>query len=239
MRPDDFAQARGRDGGAQEIVGGLSRGLQIDLARAGDFSNGLEARLLVIVLQPGDVVRNRSRAGFDAAVIGFDDGLHRDRLRGGIVEISADIVIKIALIALEGQGVIAALVDDLACDGALTVERIDRHDAALQRKHRQELGNGGDLVRLGVGGDLAQHQALPAAPGADHVQGRCGARSIERAAQHLAVDGYDALAGLAKARREGLKPLPKRFRFESPEYPGERVMRRLKWAPEIGPAVKL
>jgi len=69
-------------------------------------------------------------------------------------------------------------------------------------------------------------QALLAPPGAHHVLGRCRARRIERATQNLAVDGNDALAGLGKARHEALKALPKRFRFVSPEYPGERIMRR-------------
>ena len=67
---------------------------------------------------------------------------------------------------------------------------------AFQREHLQQLlWHRGDLVRLVVRGDLPQHHALLAAPGADHVQGRlaAGADRSERA-HDLAIDGDNALA---------------------------------------------
>jgi hypothetical protein len=76
-----------------------------------------------------------------------------------------------ALVSLQCQRVVATLIHDLLRDGALGVERVSGHDGAFQRQHFQQFRNRSDLVRLGVGGDLGQHQALLAAPGTDHVQG--------------------------------------------------------------------
>ena len=56
-------------------------------------------------------------------------------------------------------------------------------------KQLQQLRNGGDLVRLGVRGDLRQHEALIAAPGGDHVERRLAAGLVEGTTQHLAVWG--------------------------------------------------
>ena len=97
------------------------------------------------------------------------------------------------LIAFQRQGIIAALIDDLLSDGALAVERVHGHDRALQRQHRQQFRHRGDLVRLRIRSDLAQHHALLAAPGADHVQGRFAAGLVVRAAQNLAIDRDNAL----------------------------------------------
>jgi Mg2+ and Co2+ transporter CorA len=129
------------------------------------------------------------------------------------------------VVSLERQSIVATLIDDLAGDLALAIERIDGHDAALQRQHLQKPGNRRDLVRLGVGRDLAEHQALLAAPGADHVQRRLGARRVERPAQHLAVDRDDALAGFRKARHEVLKATAKLVRLQRAEHSAERVVR--------------
>ena len=111
-----------------------------------------------------------------------------------------DIVMQRALVALQCQGIVAALLDDLLGDRALAVERIGGHDRAFQRQHGQQLRHRGDLVGFGVSGDLRQHQALLAAPGTDHVQRRFAAGAIEGAAQHLAIDRHNTLALLGKLR---------------------------------------
>jgi hypothetical protein len=58
---------------------------------------------------------------------------------------------------------------------------------------------------FGIGGDLRQHEALVTSPGADRVQRRLAAGSIERAAQNLAVDGDNALNGFGELRHEPLE----------------------------------
>jgi hypothetical protein len=90
-----------------------------------------------------------------------------------------------ALVSLQRQRIVAALMDNLPSDRALAVECIGGHDRTFQRQHLQQLRYCGDLVRFGIRGDLRQHQALLAAPCADHVQGRLSAGAIERTAQHL------------------------------------------------------
>ena len=147
----------------------------------------------MVFLQPVDIGRNRRRACLDAAVIGLDIRLGRDGLACGIVEISADIIVERALIALQSQRIVATLIDDLLSDRTLAVQRVGGHDRALQRQHLQQRRHGGDLVGLGVRGDLRQHHALLAAPGADHVQGRLAVGAIERSAQHFAICRHHTL----------------------------------------------
>ena len=125
---------------------------------------------------------------------------------------------------LQRQDVVTALVADLPGDGALAVERIGGHDRALQREHRQQLRHRGDLVRLGVGGDLRQHKALRAAPGTDHVQGRLAAGAIEGAAQDLAVNRHNPLNRIGEAGHEPLEGGTEPRRIEQPEQPTEGVV---------------
>ena len=124
----------------------------------------------MLLLEPADFCRNRRRAGFHAPVIALDDRSGGRGLRLRVVEQEPDIVVQSALISFQRQRVIALLLHDLPGDGA------------FQSQHFQQLGHGGDLVRLGVCGYLRQHQALFASPGAHHVQGRFAAGPIERAA---------------------------------------------------------
>ena len=86
--------------------------------------------------------------------------------------------------------------------------------------------NGGDLVRLGVRGDLRQHEALIAAPGGDHVERRLAAGLVEGTTQHLAVYGDDAMAGLRKLAHELLEAGAELLRIEEAEHPREGVVAR-------------
>ena len=91
----------------------------------------------MLFLQPADICRNRDAARFDAAMIGIDRGMFRRGLGQRVVEKHRDIGVQRALIALEGEAVIATLIDDLLGDRALTIERVDGHDGFLER---QEFG---------------------------------------------------------------------------------------------------
>jgi hypothetical protein len=57
----------------------------------------------------------------------------------GVVKEAADIVVQAALIALQGEHVIAALFGDLRSDRPLAVQRVRRDDAAFPRQHLQKL----------------------------------------------------------------------------------------------------
>lgn len=106
----------------------------------------------------------------------------------------------------------------------MAVEGIDRHDGAVERQHLQQLGDGGDLVGLGIGGNLREHEALIAAPGADHVQRRGGARRVERSAQNLAVNRNDAAATRRKLGHEPLEAGTELLRIEQAKHPAEGVV---------------
>ena len=133
-------------------------------------------------------------------------------------------VMQRTLVALQRQRVVAFLIYDLLRDGTLAVERVGGHDGALQRQQFQQLRHRSDLVGLGVGGYLRQHQALLAAPGTDPMQGRLAAGPIKRAAQDLPIDGHYALALLAKLRHEPLKRVAELIRVQIAKQPAERVV---------------
>ncbi len=98
------------------------------------------------LLQPADAGRDRGGARLDAAVIGIQSWRRRDGVAGRIVEKQDGVIVQCALVLLQRQGIVAALIGDLGGDRALAVERVRGHDRALQRQHRQQFGHRGDLV---------------------------------------------------------------------------------------------
>src|SRR4051812_41377134 len=94
----------------EQVVGGLGGGLGRGFADAGYLADGGEAGPLVGFLQPTDIGRDHGRAGFDAAVISIN-GLNSWRcVVHRIIEVEADVIMQRALVALQRQEVIAALV---------------------------------------------------------------------------------------------------------------------------------
>src|SRR5688500_7252245 len=83
------------------------------------------------------------------------------RLGFRIVEEQPDIGMKSPLVTLEGQDVVAVLIDDPPGDVTLAIE--GGHDRSLERQHLQQLGHGGDFIGFRSGGDLRQDEALPQA----------------------------------------------------------------------------
>jgi hypothetical protein len=62
-----------------------------------------------IAAHPADIVTDRGRAGFDAAMVLVDVHDGRAVGRGGIGEIGCDLVMQCGLVALEGQQIISPL----------------------------------------------------------------------------------------------------------------------------------
>lgn len=89
MLADDFVESFRRQDSTEQIISGFGRGFLRCLAYADDFANSLQARSVVLLLQPFDLGGNRSGARLDTSVIGFDLGLsnlvppHRRGRRGG------------------------------------------------------------------------------------------------------------------------------------------------------------
>ena len=77
---------------------------------------------------------------------------------------TGDIGVQRALVALEGENIVAALFHHLFGDVALAVHRVGGDDGALERQHLQKLGHGGDLVRLAVDGQVGRGPAAGPPP---------------------------------------------------------------------------
>jgi hypothetical protein len=148
-------------------------------------------------------------------------------VRLGVGESGLDRLLGRRLVALEGQDVVAPVVDDLLGDRRLAAHGVERDDAAFQRQQAQQLRQGDDLVRLVVDLDLAQDQPVVGRPGADEVDGRLAVGPVVRAAQRLAVMRHDP-AGRQPARgasghrqdpaeEAALEPLGVERREDAPE----------------------
>jgi len=118
---------------------------------------------------------------------------------------------------------------DLPRDLPLAADRVDRDGGAPEVDHRQQFGDGGDLVLLIEHAQLRQHQPVLGGERADDVRHRRarvpGVR--EAAPQALAVD-RDQPAAAGDAQR--VHPLPQHLlhlqRVQAGEHAAERVVRR-------------
>lgn len=225
VRANNLVEAFSGEHGAEQVVCGLGGcGRTHNFPNAGNFSDGGQTGPIMVVLQPTDIGGDHGHAGFDAAVIPLDDGFAHAGPALWIVERRAYVIVQGALVAPQGQGIVAALVDDRAGDLALVVERVRGHDCALQRKHIEQLQHSSNLVGLGIGGGLREHHALLTAPDTDRVQRRLFAGAIERTAQNLAIDCRDTFNLPGKARHEPLKGNTELCWVKLTEQPAERGM---------------
>ena len=87
---------------------------------------------MMVLLQPLDVGRDRRRTRLDAAVIGLDQRLCHGGLAGRDIKKQPDVIMRRALVALQCQRVVAALMDNLLSDRTLAVEP----EVALRWRHK-------------------------------------------------------------------------------------------------------
>lgn len=92
-----------------------------------------------------------------------------------------DAVVQNGLIALHGQDqdVVGLCGNDVASDLGLAAHRVDRQQIDGKLEHLQQLRDRGDLVALLINHHLAQRDAIPRGPRADHVYRRLAAGRIE------------------------------------------------------------
>ena len=131
-----------------------------------------------------------------------------------------------ALVALQRQHVVRLLLDDRRGDLLLAAHGVDGDDRPLQREQLQQLGDGGDLVGFLRHLGLAEHQALPARPGRDHVDRRLGPALLIGAPQRLAVDGDDVGAELGERADPGDEAALELLGIERREQVAQLVVRR-------------
>ena len=118
------------------------------------------------------------------------------------------------------MNVVGAPTEDELRGVVLRVHGIDRQDRARQVGERlQQLAHRGDLVALGVHGDLAEDRADAVRQGRDQVRGLPGL--APRAADGLAVDRDDQPA--AGSHGPGVQPGTKNLVEQVSSYQGERA----------------
>src|SRR4028118_1363915 len=88
----------------------------------------------------------------------------------GALEMPAHGLEGTAVVGLQHQEVVGGLRPDPRGDVLLAAHGVERHDAAVEMQGVEQLGDGGDLVRLAVDLALAEHQSSVTGPGADRVQ---------------------------------------------------------------------
>src|SRR3954470_19615380 len=131
-----------------------------------------------------------------------------------------------AVIGLQRQEIVSTLRSDPRGNVLLAPHRVERHDGAVEMQGIEQLGDGGDLVRLAVDRAPTEHQFLITCPGADQMQRAVIVARAARAPDGLAVN-RDHLAldltrqGLCPAREAALE----RVGIDQHEDPSERIMR--------------
>jgi len=115
--------------------------------------------------------------------------------------------------------------DDLAGDGGLAAQRIERHRRPREVQHAQQRRDGGERIRLLRDRDLAKDQPTVAGPGADQVHGRLPAPAVVRPTQRLPVEGHDLPGGIRHRRpHPGQETRLECLGIQRREDPPERVV---------------
>src|SRR3954463_3574400 len=102
----------------------------------------------------------------------------------GTFEISLRGLEGAAVIGLQRQQVVGTLRPDPRGDVLLASHGVERHDGALEMQGVEQLGDGGNLVRLAVDLALTEHQSSITGPGTNQMQ-----RAVIVAAAAGAPDG--------------------------------------------------
>src|SRR3954465_2740943 len=131
-----------------------------------------------------------------------------------------------AVVGLQPQEIVGTLRPDPRGDVLLTAHGIERHDGAVEVQGVEQLGDGGDLVRLAIDLALTEHQPLITGPGADQVQRAVIVAAAAGAPDGLAVNRHHLTLhltrqGLCPAREAALE----RVRIDQHEDPPERIVR--------------
>src|SRR3954453_13441055 len=144
----------------------------------------------------------------------------------GTFEMSTHGLEGAAVIGLQRQEVVGTLGPDPRGDVLLAPHRVERHDGAVEMQGIEQLGDGGDLVRLAIDLALTEHQPLITGPGANQVQRTMIVAAAAGAPDGLAVDRHHLTRhltrqGLCPAREAALE----RVRIDQHEDSPERIVR--------------
>ncbi|PNW63844.1 UNVERIFIED_CONTAM: hypothetical protein BEN50_24770 [Euhalothece sp. KZN 001] len=215
---------------AREVVPALCGLLAVDPPRRFHADEAAETVPSLAILEPVDVPRAVAGSRLDPAValvdlLGLGVGHVLEARFDRLVEEQLHFVEDRRLIGFDLQQVIAARLVDLAGDLLLAVHGVGGDGGTLEVEQFEQLGHGGDLVALGLGGDLAQRHLVLDAPGADHVDRGLAMGVVEAAPQRLAVHGDQPPGGVPSDR---LRPRDEasleRVGVERGEHAADRVV---------------
>ena len=164
-------------------------------------------------------------AGFDPAMVAIGGVVAAVDLCGGVGEERLDIREQGRPVRLQSQEIIAAASHDGLGDFALRAHRIDRHQGAGQDQPFQQQRDRRDLVRLGINGLLAQHQALTAGPGRDEMKRFTSFGTSMRTPRCLAINRDDVGCVLTQPFDPGAETRLEDLRVQRVDHVVQRVMR--------------
>src|SRR3954463_8026564 len=210
--------------------------LGLDLVGAVDAGDGLDCQQRAQIgpfvqrLKLSDS-RAREDASANQAAVAVVKGVESRPAAGaaaeaGTFEMSTHGLEGAAVIGLQRQEVVGTLGPDPRGNVLLAPHSIERHDGAVEMQGVEQLGEGGDLVRLAIDLALTEHQPLITGPGADQVQRAVIVAAAAGAPDGLAVNRHHLTLhltrqGLCPAREAALE----RVRIDQHEDPPERTVR--------------
>ena len=135
---------------------------------------------------------------------------------------------RLVLIALEGQQIVAATVGDLRGNLGPAGQCIQADQAASQVQAVEQIGQYRQLAPLGIRRALRQHQPVLDRERADQVQRRAAVATVERAPHRLAVDrDLPRCASFGPEHRADpvQKAALEALRVDQHQHPAESVVR--------------
>ena len=211
---------------AAEVVTPRPLHARVRVTLTGNLHDASQARPSLPLRQPSHIRGGPQPPDFPAPVPHLARLGRGEHLAGHALEVLAHLLEERRLVALEGEHVVAPLLDDLLGDARLGAHRINRHDAAFEVEHRQERRDGRDLVRVALDLPLRQHEALLRGPSRDHVQHGLRVVLVVAAPEALSINGDDLADGfLGDLLDPAHEALGEGLRAEAREHPAEGVGR--------------
>ena len=140
----------------------------------------------------------------DAAMVAVSSGVPVEAVRRGLEE-AFDLAVQGRPVVFHREQIVRALGLDGLGDLGLAAHGIDGDQGSGEGQALEQQRDGGNLIRLGVGGFLPQHQALTSRPGGDEMQRLAALAAVVRAPRSLAVNGDHVGLGLAQTLDPGHK----------------------------------
>src|SRR5579883_2390356 len=199
MAPSRLPERFGGQVGAEQVVPALAAALVAEAPFGFDHANRLQARPLMLLLQPRQHVGigdHPTPSDFDPSVALVHapilvDNHVLDGLRLGVRKHPDHVGVEGFLILLECQDVVSPLLDNLSGDLALAAHRVDCDNAASDGQYAQEFRDSGDLVGFVVDLDLGQDETIGARPRRDHMDRGFPVGTVAGTAHRFAIDGDD------------------------------------------------